>query len=73
VFTQASLGGRMNVLERVTDSNSALDIQNQSNRSSLLEVDMAAAISELTQQETALQASQATFGRLAKLSLFDYI
>ncbi|WP_350594252.1 MULTISPECIES: flagellar hook-associated protein FlgL [unclassified Pseudoalteromonas] len=73
VFTQASLGGRMNVLERVTDSNSALDIQNQSNRSSLLEVDMAAAISELTQQETALQASQATFGRLAKLSLFDYL
>ncbi|MBH0056472.1 flagellar hook-associated protein FlgL [Pseudoalteromonas sp. SWXJZ94C] len=73
VFTQASLGGRMNALDRVTDSNAALDIQNQSNRSSLIEVDMAAAISELTKQETALQASQATFGRLSNLSLFDYI
>ena len=73
VFTQASLGGRMNVVERVTDSNSALDINNKSNKSDLVEIDTAAAISDLTKQETALQASQATFGRLAKLSLFDYI
>ena len=63
----------MNVVERVTDSNSALDINNKSNKSDLVEIDTAAAISELTKQETALQASQATFGRLAKLSLFDYI
>lgn len=73
VFTQASLGGRMNVVQRVTDSNSALDINNKANKSNLVEIDTAAAISELTKQETALQASQATFGRLAKLSLFDYI
>lgn len=73
VFTQASLGGRMNALERVSDSNLAQDIQNKSNLSDLVEVDMAEAISELTKQETALQASQATFGRLANLSLFDYL
>ena len=73
VFTQASLGGRMNALERVSDSNLALDIQNKNNRSNLVEVDMAEAISELTKQVTALQASQATFGRLTNLSLFDYL
>ena len=73
VFTQASLGGRMNALERVSDSNLAQDIQNKSNLSDLVEVDMAEAISELTKQETALQASQATFGRLTNLSLFDYL
>ena len=73
VFTQSSLGGRMNVVERVTDSNSALDINNQGNRASLIEIDIAEAISELTKQETGLQASQATFGRLSKLSLFDYL
>ncbi|MBH0042943.1 flagellar hook-associated protein FlgL [Pseudoalteromonas sp. SWXJZ10B] len=73
VFTQSSLGGRMNALERVSDSNLALDIQNKSNLSDLVEVDMAEAISELTKQETALQASQATFGRLTNLSLFDYL
>ena len=73
VFTQAGLGGRMNVVERVTDSNSALDINNQENRSSLIEIDAAEAISDLTKHESGLQASQATFGRLAKLSLFDYL
>jgi flagellar hook-associated protein 3 FlgL len=73
VFTQASLGGRMNVVDRVEDTNSALDINNQANKASLIEVDMAEAISDLTKQETALQASQATFGRLSSLSLFDYL
>jgi flagellar hook-associated protein 3 FlgL len=73
VFTQAGLGGRMNVVERVTDSNSALDINNQDNRASLIEIDAAAAISELAKQEAGLDRSMATFGRLAKLSLFDYL
>ena len=73
VFTQAGLGGRMNVVERVTDSNSALDINNQDNRASLIEIDPAAAISELAKQEAGLDRSMATFGRLAKLSLFDYL
>ena len=73
VYTQASLGGRMNAVDSVSDSNLAQDIQNKSNLSDLVEVDMAEAISELTKQETALQASQATFGRLTSLSLFDYL
>ncbi|MDC9497148.1 MULTISPECIES: flagellar hook-associated protein FlgL [unclassified Pseudoalteromonas] len=73
VYTQASLGGRMNAVESVSDSNLAQDIQNISNLSDLVEVDMAEAISDLTKQETALQASQATFGRLTNLSLFDYL
>ena len=73
VFTQASLGGRMNALSSISDANLAQDIQNKANRSSLVEVDMAKAISDLTQQETALQASQATFGRLTNLSLYDYL
>ncbi|WP_199525088.1 flagellar hook-associated protein FlgL [Pseudoalteromonas sp. bablab_jr011] len=73
VFTQASLGARMTLVERVTDTNSAIDINNKANKASLVEVDMAEAISDLTKHETALQASQATFGRLANLSLFDYL
>ncbi|MBG9989611.1 flagellar hook-associated protein FlgL [Pseudoalteromonas sp. NZS37] len=73
VFTQANLGGRLNVVDRITASNLSIDIQNKSNRSNLVEVDMVEAISELTKQETALQASQATFGRLSNLSLFDYL
>ncbi|MEI5638172.1 MULTISPECIES: flagellar hook-associated protein FlgL [unclassified Pseudoalteromonas] len=73
VFTQSSLGGRMNAVSAISDSNKASDIQNHASRANLVEVDMAEAINELTKQETALQASQATFGRLANLSLFDYL
>lgn len=73
VFTQSSLGARMQVVERITDSNSALDINNKANKASLVEIDPAAAISDLTKYEAGLQASQATFGRLANLSLFDYL
>tara|TARA_B100000700_G_scaffold217014_1_gene238739 strand:+ start:930 stop:2183 length:1254 start_codon:yes stop_codon:yes gene_type:complete len=73
VFTQASLGARMNLVESITDSNLAIDINNKESKSNLVEVDMAEAISDLTRHETALQASQATFGRLANLSLFDYL
>lgn len=73
VFTRGSLGARMKLVERVVDSNGALDINNKASRSDLVEVDMAEAISDLTKHETALQASQATFGRLANLSLFDYL
>ena len=54
-------------------TNTDLDINNKSARSDLVDIDITEAITELTKQETALQASQATFGRLANLSLFDYL
>lgn len=72
-LTQAGLGGRSKTVEKITQSNSDLDVNNKSSRADLVELDMAEAITELTKQETALQASQATFGRLANLSLFDYL
>jgi len=72
-LTQAGLGGRLNTAEKITQSNTDLDINNKASRAQLVELDMAEAITELTKQETALQASQATFGRLANLSLFDYL
>ena len=72
-LTQAGLGGRLNTAEKITQSNSDLDVNNKASRADLIELDMAEAITELTKQETALQASQATFGRLANLSLFDYL
>jgi len=72
-LTQAGLGGRINTAEKVLQSNTDLDINNKSARSDLVDIDITEAITELTKQETALQASQATFGRLANLSLFDYL
>ncbi|MDQ2043044.1 flagellar hook-associated protein FlgL [Pseudoalteromonas sp. 20-92] len=72
-LTQAGLGGRINTADKVQQSNTDLDINNKSSRSGLVDIDITEAITELTKQETALQASQATFGRLANLSLFDYL
>lgn len=71
--TQSGLGGRMNTAQRIVDANADLDINNKAAKATLVELDMAEAITELTKHETALQASQATFGRLTNLSLLEYI
>lgn len=70
---QASLGGRLNVAESVFESSLDLEIANKTARSSIEDVDYAQAVSELSKQETALQAAQATFARVTSLSLFDFI
>lgn len=67
------IGGRMNVAQSVLESNLDLEITNKTARSNIEDVDYAQAVSELSKQETALQAAQATFSRVTGLSLFDYI
>lgn len=72
-LVQAGLGGRLNTAKKIEQSNGDLDTSNKAAKAELVELDMAEAITELTKQETSLQAAQATFGRLANLSLFDYL
>jgi flagellar hook-associated protein 3 FlgL len=67
------LGGRMNVAQSVLESNLNLEITNKNARSNIEDVDYAEAVSELSKQEAALKAAQATFSRVTGLSLFDYI
>ncbi|MCV2885478.1 flagellar hook-associated protein FlgL [Aestuariibacter sp. AA17] len=69
----SGLGGRLNVASSVYVSNLDLEITNKQARSDIEDVDYAEAVSELSKQETALQAAQATFARVTGLSLFDYI
>lgn len=69
----SALGGRLNVAESVYESNLDLEIANKTARSVIEDVDYAEAVSELSKQETALQAAQSTFARVTGLSLFDYI
>jgi flagellar hook-associated protein 3 FlgL len=69
----AFVGGRLNTAQSVFASNLDAEIVNQSARSRIEDVDYAEAVSELSKQETALQASQATFGRVTGLTLFDFI
>ncbi|CCQ09764.1 Flagellar hook-associated protein FlgL [Pseudoalteromonas luteoviolacea B = ATCC 29581] len=72
-YSQAALGGRVNTANLITQANSDLDANNQAAKAEIIELDMTEAITNLKKHETALQASQATFGRLSNLSLFDYI
>jgi flagellar hook-associated protein 3 FlgL len=69
----SSIGGRGNVAGSVLASNLDLEIANKTARSNIEEVDYAEAVSELSRQETALQAAQATFARVTGTSLFDFI
>lgn len=69
----SAIGGRQNVLENISQSIEDLQIANKSYRADIYEIDYAEAITELTKQETALQAVQQTFNRVNGTSLFDYI
>lgn len=69
----SEIGGRANITDAVYDSNLDLEIANKSARSSIEEVDYAEAVSELSRQEAALQAAQATFSKVTGTSLFDFI
>lgn len=69
----SSVGGRINVATSVYESTLDIEIANKSARSIIEDVDYAEAVSELSKQETALQAAQATFSRVTGLSLFDFI
>lgn len=69
----AAIGGRINIAEAVESANLDLELANKTARSEIQDVDYAEAVSELSKQETALQAAQQTFSRVTSLSLFDFI
>jgi flagellar hook-associated protein 3 FlgL len=69
----SSIGGRVNVLDSVFNTNEDLTINNKTYRADLAEVDYAAALTEITKQEIALQAISNTFVKVSGVSLFDYI
>ena len=69
----SGLGSKMNTAQSVLESNLDLEIAHKSARAEIEEVDYAEAVSELSKQEAALQAAQATFAKVTGLSLFDYI
>jgi flagellar hook-associated protein 3 FlgL len=67
------LGSKMNTAQSVLESNLDIEIAHKTARAEIQEVDYAEAVSELSKQEAALQAAQATFAKVTGLSLFDYI
>lgn len=70
---RARTGSRMNSANTAILTNTDFEIANKDTRSKIQDVDYAEAMTELTKQDTALQAAQATFTRITRLSLFDYL
>ena len=70
---QVSVGSRIDTLQQQSASYSDLSVTYKSALSDVQNVDMATAISNLSLQSTALQASQQVFAKIQGTSLFDYL
>lgn len=70
---QTAVGSRLQTLQTQTSSNSSLSLQLTSAMSSLQDADYTQVATSLTSQMTALQAAQASYAKIAGLSLFNYI
>lgn len=71
--TQASVGARINAVTASQSSEQSSQTAYQTQISNLSSTDYAAATSELSSQEVALQAAEESYASLAKLSLFNYL
>jgi flagellar hook-associated protein 3 FlgL len=67
------IGSRLNEVDALDNTNSALSLQYQQTLSGLQDLDYAKAISDLTRNQTNLTAAQKTFQMTAQLSLFNYL
>ena len=71
VITQ--IGSRMNEIDSLSNLNQDMTLQYQQTLSNLQDLDYAKAISDLTRNQTALQAAQQSFVKISQLSLFNYL
>ncbi|MES2238423.1 MAG: flagellar hook-associated protein FlgL [Pseudomonadota bacterium] len=70
---RAQIGSRMNEIDSLGSLNDSLGLQYQQTLSNLQDLDYAKAISDLTRQQTSLQAAQQSFVKIAQLSLFNFL
>jgi len=73
IASRASIGGRLNALEQQDLVNEDYKLFTEEALSSFEDLDYNEAISRFALQETALQASYASFAKVQDLSLFNYI
>ena len=70
---RASVGARLQELDALSLTASSRTLLDKSYLSDLQDLDYASAVSELMQRQSALQASQQSFVRVAQLSLFSLL
>jgi len=70
---QTMVGGNLNELDTLDNAGSSLDLTYRQMLADTGQVDIVQAISQLSQQQLALQAAQKTFVQISNLSLFSYM
>ena len=70
---RARVGARLNEIESLGSLNDSLSLQYQQSLSDLQDLDYAKAITDLTRNQTDLQAAQQSFIKISQLSLFNYL
>jgi flagellar hook-associated protein 3 FlgL len=70
---RAKIGARLNTLESSGDLQDGVGLVNKKILSEVRDLDYAAAISQLTQENLVLQAAQQSFAKVSGLSLFNFL
>ncbi|MDX1489663.1 MAG: flagellar hook-associated protein FlgL [Pseudohongiellaceae bacterium] len=70
--TRSSVGARLNLVESTVDSNAEFELVIKEALSEIEDLDYAEAISQLTQESFILEAAQASFARVSRLSIFNF-
>jgi flagellar hook-associated protein 3 FlgL len=70
---QATVGGREQQIQAMQTVNETQSLQNSTSLSGLVSTNMTQAISQYTQTQYSLQASEEAFAQVSQLSLFQYI
>ncbi len=70
---RTSIGGRLNALDAQREINDASIVVTKNTLSTLRDTDLAEAISQLTLEQTTLDAAQAVFARVTSSSLFNFL
>jgi len=71
--TRTKIGGRLNSLDFQRDNNEAFIVLTKQTLSTIRDTDLAEAISQLTLEQTTLDAAQAIFARITSSSLFNFL
>ncbi len=71
--TQASMGAQLSELNTYGTINSNQNLQDQTQMSSIVDLNYAQGVSQLVQQQTQYQAALQSYSAVSKLSLFNYL
>ncbi len=73
IESRTKIGGRLNAVESQSEDNEAFILATNGSLGVLRDTDLAEAISQLSLEQTILDAAQAVFSRITSSSLFNYL